>query len=69
MLSVENIKLDVYSSLCRTAIDANRHGVLLVDAGSLRQCAPYCVNLRQLWKGRPDEPVASVDRPRRLHGF
>src|SRR5262249_8951999 len=28
--------------------DANRHDVLFVDAYSLRWCAPYCVNLRQL---------------------
>ena len=28
--------------------NANRHGVLFVDARSLRQCAPYCVYLRQL---------------------
>src|SRR5262249_38952640 len=34
------------------------------DARSLRQCAPYCVNLRQPWKGAPDivGPAASVDR-------
>src|SRR6516162_11945279 len=32
--------------------------------GFLRQCAPYCVNLRQPWKGGPDiaGPAASVDR-------
>src|SRR6516164_6982805 len=32
--------------------------------GFLRQCAPYCVNLRQAWKGAPDiaGPAASVDR-------
>src|SRR6478672_2466323 len=31
---------------------------------SLRQCAPYCVNLRRPWKGGPDiaGPAASVDR-------
>jgi hypothetical protein len=31
---------------------------------SLRQCAPYCVNLRQPWKGGPDiaGPAAWVDR-------
>src|SRR6516165_1751066 len=31
---------------------------------SLRQCAPYCVNLRQPWKGGPDiaGPLPSVDR-------
>src|SRR5262249_26902582 len=28
---------------------------------SLRQCAPYCVNLRQPWKGIAG-PAASVDR-------
>jgi hypothetical protein len=30
--------------------DANGHGVLVVDARSLGRSAPYCVNLRQLWK-------------------
>src|SRR5262245_63980462 len=46
--------------------DADRHGVLFMDARSLRQCAPYCVNLRQPWKGGPDiaGPAASVDGPR-----
>ena len=44
--------------------DADRHGVLFMAARSLRQCAPYCVNLRQAWKGAPDiaGPAASVDR-------
>jgi hypothetical protein len=30
--------------------DANGHGVLVMDARSLWRSAPYCVNLRQLWK-------------------
>jgi hypothetical protein len=30
--------------------DANGHGVLVVDARFLGRSAPYCVNLRQLWK-------------------
>src|SRR5262249_17017642 len=44
--------------------DADRHGVLFMDARSLRQCAPYSVNLRQPWKGGPNiaGPAASVDR-------
>src|SRR5262249_50390886 len=44
--------------------DADRHGVLFMDARSLRQYASYCVNLRQPWKGAPEiaGPAASVDR-------
>src|SRR5215472_4828530 len=44
--------------------DANRHDVLFMDARSLRQYAPYCVNLRQPWKGalKIAGPAASVDR-------
>src|SRR5262249_59947996 len=44
--------------------DADRHGVLFMDASSLRQYAPYCVNLHQPWKGAPEiaGPAASVDR-------